>query len=95
MNVALAMCAPSGRAPHWDQVDWDRCQRHARRLPVRIVKATRVKPWGTGSAHAGLCNGLSRVRGKLSRTVLRGGGGGNATPLPDQRSASPSSESSR
>ena len=32
----------------------------------------------------GLLNGLSRVRGKLSRTVLRGGNGGNAVPLPDQ-----------
>jgi len=89
MNVALARCAPSGRAPHWDQVDWDRCQRHARRLPVRIVKATRVKPRGTGSAHAGLGNGLSRVSGKLSCTVLRGGGGGNAASLPDQRSQDP------
>ena len=33
---------------------------------------------------AGLRSGLSRVRGKLSCTVLTGGGGGNVAPLPDQ-----------
>jgi RNA-directed DNA polymerase len=46
MNVASPMCAPSGRASHWDQIDWHRCQRHARRLQARIVKATREGRWG-------------------------------------------------
>ena len=44
MNVASAMCAPSGRVLHWDQMDWDRCWRQVRRLQARIVKATRVSP---------------------------------------------------
>jgi len=37
----------------------------------------------TGSAHAELCNGLSRMKGQPSRPVLRGGRGGNAASLPD------------
>ena len=43
MNVASSTCAPSGRALHWDQIDWDRCRRHVRRLQAGIVKARRVK----------------------------------------------------
>ena len=46
MNVASPMCAPSGRALHWDQIDWDRCERRVRRLQARIVKATREGRWG-------------------------------------------------
>ena len=46
MNVESAMCASSARAPHWEQVDWDRCERQVRRLQVRIVKATREGRWG-------------------------------------------------
>ena len=46
MNVDLSMCASSGSAPHWEQLDWNRCQRHARRLQARIVKATREGRWG-------------------------------------------------
>ncbi|MGD0261709.1 MAG: reverse transcriptase N-terminal domain-containing protein [Verrucomicrobiota bacterium] len=56
------MCASSGQAAHWDQIDWSKCRRQVRRLQARIVKATRclliVK---TGSARAGLCIGLSRM----------------------------------
>ena len=46
MNVASPMCAPSAKASHWDQIDWDRCRRQVRRLQARIVKATREGRWG-------------------------------------------------
>jgi RNA-directed DNA polymerase len=46
MNVDLSMCASSGSAPDWEQLDWTRYERHARRLQARIVKATREGRWG-------------------------------------------------
>ena len=46
MNVDLSMCASSGKATHWDQIDWPRCERQVRRLQARIVKATREGRWG-------------------------------------------------
>jgi len=41
MNAEQSACAPSGRVNHWEQIDWCQCERHARRLQARIVKATR------------------------------------------------------
>ena len=46
MNVDSPMCASSDRPSHWDQIDWDQCRRHVRRLQARIVKATREGRWG-------------------------------------------------
>lgn len=46
MNVDSSMCASSGTAAHWDQIDWAKCERQARRLQARIVKATRESRWG-------------------------------------------------
>ena len=46
MNVDSSMCASSDRAPHWDQLDWPKCERNVRRLQARIVKATREGRWG-------------------------------------------------
>jgi RNA-directed DNA polymerase len=46
MNVDSSMCASSGKAAHWDQVDWPKCERQVRRLQARIVKATRESRWG-------------------------------------------------
>ena len=46
MNVDSSMCASSGRAARWDQVDWPQCERQVRRLQARIVKATREGRWG-------------------------------------------------
>ena len=46
MNVDASMCASSGKASHWDQIDWPKCERHVRRLQARIVKATREGRWG-------------------------------------------------
>ena len=40
------MCASSGHAPHWEQIDWPQCERHVSRLQARIVKATREGRWG-------------------------------------------------
>ena len=46
MNVDSSMCASSGKAPHWDQIDWAKCERQVGRLQARIVKATREGRWG-------------------------------------------------
>lgn len=40
MNVEQSMCAASGPAAQWEQVDWSRCEHKVRRLQARIVKAT-------------------------------------------------------
>ena len=77
MNVDLSMCASSDKAAHRGQVDWPKCERPVRRLQARIVKVARR---GTGSAHAELCGGLSRMRGNSH--VRFSGEGVAATPLP-------------
>src|SRR5271170_4452560 len=46
MNVDSSMCASSGKAAHWNQVDWLQCERQVRRLQARIVKASREGRWG-------------------------------------------------
>ena len=46
MNMDSSMCASSGNAPHWEQMDWPQCERHVSRLQARIVKATREGRWG-------------------------------------------------
>jgi RNA-directed DNA polymerase len=46
MNVDSSMCASSGKADAWNQIAWLRCERQARRLQARIVKATREGRWG-------------------------------------------------
>jgi RNA-directed DNA polymerase len=46
MNADKTVCAPSGDATAWDQIDWTHCERNVRRLQARIVKATQEKRWG-------------------------------------------------
>ena len=46
MNVELSMCASSGKATTWGQLDWPQHERHVRRLQARIVKATQEGRWG-------------------------------------------------
>jgi RNA-directed DNA polymerase len=46
MNMDLPMCASSGKANTWEQVDWPQCERQVSRLQARIVKATRAGRWG-------------------------------------------------
>src|SRR5271168_244235 len=46
MNVDSSMCASSGKAAHWEQIDWAKCERQVGRLQARIVKATREGRWG-------------------------------------------------
>jgi len=59
------MCASSGHAAHWEQIDWLQCERQAGSLQARIVKvARRNNRREAGSAHAGLWCGLSRMRRK-------------------------------
>jgi RNA-directed DNA polymerase len=45
MNVDSSTCASLGKATHWDQIDWPKCERQVRRLQARIVKATREGRW--------------------------------------------------
>ena len=40
MNVKPSMCAASGPATQWEQIDWSQCEQKVRRLRARIVKAT-------------------------------------------------------
>lgn len=46
MNAEQSTCASSGQAPTWGQFDWSKCERNARRLQARIVKATQERRWG-------------------------------------------------
>jgi RNA-directed DNA polymerase len=46
MNVDSSMCASSGKAAHWEQIDWPKYERRVWRLQARIVKATREGRWG-------------------------------------------------
>ena len=46
MNVDTSMCASSGQASHWEQIDWAKCEGRVGRLQARIVKATREGCWG-------------------------------------------------
>src|SRR6476660_8675718 len=46
MNVDSSMCASSGKASHWEQIDWAKCEHRVGRLQARIVKATREGRWG-------------------------------------------------
>ena len=65
MNVAQAMCASSGRAARANQFDWLKCVRPVSGLQVHIVKVGWDIPALTGSVHAGLCCGLSRMKGNF------------------------------
>src|SRR6266545_4069941 len=80
MNVAYAMCASSGRMTPANQLDWFKGVCPVNRLQVCIVKATRVVLVLTGPVHAGLCNGLSRMKGNFHVRFL--GEGAAATLLP-------------
>jgi len=46
MSVDKTMCASSGKALAWDQLDWPKHERRVRRLQARLVKATRERRWG-------------------------------------------------
>jgi hypothetical protein len=65
MNMAQAMCAFSGRTPQANQDAWFKCARPANRLQAHIVKVARKFSVRTDSAHAELCNGLSRMKGNF------------------------------
>src|SRR5208282_2006304 len=46
MNVDSSMCASSGKASHWAQINWAKCEGQVGRLQARIVKATWEGRWG-------------------------------------------------
>jgi RNA-directed DNA polymerase len=45
MNMEQSVCASSGNAVTWEQLDWTQCERRVSRLQARIVKATQAKRW--------------------------------------------------
>jgi len=45
MNADKTVCASSGKASNWEQLDWPKHERQVRRLQARIVKATQEKRW--------------------------------------------------
>src|SRR3954453_5406408 len=45
MNAEHAACASSATVEHWDQVNWNQCERQVARLQARIVKASRESRW--------------------------------------------------
>lgn len=45
MNAVQTVCASSGQANAWEQVNWTQCERQVRRLQARIVKATQAGRW--------------------------------------------------
>ena len=63
MNTDLSACASSGRARRANQINWVECRRTVRRLQAGMVKATCLVAW-SASDHAGLRDGLSRMRRK-------------------------------
>ncbi len=70
----------------WTAAERQQAEVHVRRLQARIVKAVQglapSKP-STAASRRGRSSGLEPCAGKLARTVLRGRGGGNVSPLPD------------
>jgi hypothetical protein len=56
---------------HWNQINWQRCEKNTRRLQARIVQATKEK-LVAGSQSKGL-RWLELNELKGSRSVLRGG----------------------
>ena len=46
MNTKTSVCAFSGMASDWEQLDWPKHERYVRRLQARLVKATRQRRWG-------------------------------------------------
>jgi hypothetical protein len=63
-HVTLELIGQCAQASPWNQINWPKCERHARRLQARIVKvARRDNRREPGSVSAGLCIGLSRMRG--------------------------------
>jgi hypothetical protein len=70
------------RPTDWNAVNLRTVQRVVRNLRQRIFRATQ------GICLAAFVACLSRVRGQLARTVLRGGKGREALPLPDKRRTS-------
>jgi RNA-directed DNA polymerase len=46
MNMEQSMCAASGLAAQWEQIDWSQCEQKVRRLQARIVKATQEGRYG-------------------------------------------------
>ena len=89
MNVDSSMCASSGKTNAWDQIDWSHSARQVRRLQARIVKVTLTENQTvvkTGFAHAGLWNGLSRMKGNFHVRFLGEGAAATLLPYPTQAS---------
>ena len=87
MNVAQAMCASSGGATRSNRFDWFKCARPVSRPQACIVKARRVILALTGPVHAGLRNGLSRMKGNFHVRFLGEEAAAMPSPYPTKRFA--------
>jgi hypothetical protein len=85
MNVAQAMCASSGRTTPANPSDGFKCACPVSRRQVYIVKVARGIPALTGPAYAGLCIGLSRMRGNHHVRFLGEGAAAMPPPYPTVR----------
>jgi len=93
MTTAQAVGAVSREAAEWYAMDWQAINRNVRRLPVRIVQATKASRWGKVRALQRLLiprnrvspkeafEGLELCERELSCTVPRGLDGSNPVRL--------------
>ena len=88
MNVDSSMCASSGKAAHWDQIDWSKYERQVRRLQARIVKATREGRWGKVQALQLLLTHSFSGKALAVKRVTEWMGRSGALRLPNSRPSS-------
>lgn len=44
-NEIQSVSAPLHQSKHWDQIDWNQCEKIVKKLQIRIVKAVQEKRW--------------------------------------------------
>ena len=54
MNMDSSMCASSGKAAHWEQVDWPKCERQVRKARFAPANTAKIAGGGPGARHAGM-----------------------------------------
>ena len=68
MTTAQAVGAVSREAAEWYAMDWQAINRNVRRLPVRIVQATKASRWGKGASLATPADPLVQRQGSRRST---------------------------
>ena len=74
MNMEQSMCAASGPASQWEQIDWSQCEQKVRKLQARIVKATQEGRHGKVKALQWLLTHSFCVRALAVRRVTHNKG---------------------